>query len=104
MFKNNPDELDQHFLIDKDVINNLFDVIKKSMLRDRKILDQIDNDDYKIDYFKLSNNPIYLKATFNYKIEDLDKYNTDLVNYNIRLYSSSEYSPTYFVKATPSSL
>lgn len=74
--------------IDKDVINNLFDVVKKNMLRDRKILDQIDNDNYKIDYFKLSNNPVYLKATFNYKIEDLDKYNTDLVNYNIRLYSS----------------
>ena len=30
MFKNNPDELDQHFLIDKDVINNFIKVCNLS--------------------------------------------------------------------------
>ena len=64
---------------DKVTINSLFEKVRKSIAEEEKFFSYFEELDCKNEYQKVSNNPLYYKVRFVYKLEDIEKYDKKLV-------------------------
>lgn len=70
----------------ENLIEDLFKCVKTNIQEDNKILNSIQDDNYKMEYSIINSKPKCLKATFKYNIPDLEEFDKDVTAKVIKSY------------------